>query len=167
MNSRKSKVDRKKVLELNRKGLSLREIGKLLDCSHQSVKRCLESEYPKANQALYEWASGEFLTRSKVVTHLRQISKNGRWNHLPKELLQEWEKQILDALRRPDGKDEVGLLLAIGPKRRGRPVKSASGILRDENGWNSRESKFTVMSSIGKNGFDPNQIRADHHNIIR
>lgn len=160
----------KEILKLTRKGFTLREIGDQLGCSHQTVKRHLEKHKPKKSKtdtAVYEWSSGEFLTRSQVMAHLRQFARDCGWHKRPKEQLRQWIEQVLEALARPDGKDEVGLLLITGPVRPGRPVESASGILRNENEWNMRRSRFKVWSSMGRHGFPVERISITTHKVIR
>jgi hypothetical protein len=130
------------ALKWHLKGLSLREIGEQLDCSHQQVKRLLDQEQPLPT---FRWSEVD-MSPFDIKKRLRKMLKEhcGKtWLKVPDRWSQDWIYRCLATLFDPvcddaaTVNDRFSQLLDSGPSRPGRrrSYENASANYGENNWW--------------------------------
>ena len=131
-----------RIFKLRNQGYSLRDIGKLVGCSHQTVKRVLG--VLSNIETLYHWDEKRKLTRSQIKAELQRIARKKKWSVSREKYIQKWEDEILDLIchrlskRLERNKADILLerlswLLADGPARPGNREKRDRDISRHDH----------------------------------
>lgn len=135
------------VLQLYSKGLSLREIGDRMSCSHQHVKRVLDTV---DSLPTFDW-SGELLSPQELKKRLRVMAKKHcgtTWLKVSKKYRDDWVTQCLSTLF--ESTEDLtartrrfSRLLSSGPLRPGRPRNHEGSSLESSE----RKSKRAIPIS--------------------
>ena len=146
-----------KALQWYSKGLSLREIGEKMDCSHQHVKRLLDTI---DSLPTFDW-SGELLSPQELRKRLRSMAKEHCgtiWIKVSKRY--NWIEQCLatvfESPEDPETRTELfSKLLSSGPSRPGRPrCQEASSLDSGERKW----KKVIPISQIVRRRADGSEL---------